>query len=244
MSVTAPLVLAAGRGRRFDPGRPAAKLIAPLGGRPVILCTVLPLLDQFGHCHVVLHELWRRAPALTQVADQLTAAGATLLYCPAADLGMGRSLAFGIDILARSLDPDRVLVSLADMPWIRAETLAALAALGSDPELIAAPSHDGRRGHPVLFGRSHLPALAGLDGDQGARALLQTRFVTSVAVDDPGVLRDIDTLADLIGPDPQSPSVNPGPGPAAALPASPQATAAASCPPCSPPSINPCTRMP
>jgi molybdenum cofactor cytidylyltransferase len=56
---------------------------------------------------------------------------------------------------------------------------------------------DGRRGNPVGFGRVHLAALLALEGDQGARRLLQTCPVTEVPVEDPGIFRDIDTPADL-----------------------------------------------
>jgi molybdenum cofactor cytidylyltransferase len=55
----------------------------------------------------------------------------------------------------------------------------------------------GRRGNPVGFGRVHLQALLALQGDRGARGLLQSCPVTEVAVDDPGIFRDIDTPADL-----------------------------------------------
>ena len=53
----------------------------------------------------------------------------------------------------------------------------------------AVPSHG--------IGRVHLDALLALRGEQGARALLQAFPVTEVMVDDPGILRDIDTPADL-----------------------------------------------
>ena len=61
-----------------------------------------------------------------------------------------------------------------------------------------APSFEGRRGHPVLFGAGWLPALRALSGDEGARAILQTaQRLTLVAVEDPGVLLDVDRPEDL-----------------------------------------------
>ena len=49
----------------------------------------------------------------------------------------------------------------------------------------------------ILFGADHLPALAALTGDHGARDLLQRVAVNLLPVDDAGVLLDIDTPADL-----------------------------------------------
>jgi molybdenum cofactor cytidylyltransferase len=49
----------------------------------------------------------------------------------------------------------------------------------------------------VAFGTKHLPQLLTLDGDQGARSLLTVHPITLIEVNDAGVLRDIDTPADL-----------------------------------------------
>jgi molybdenum cofactor cytidylyltransferase len=56
---------------------------------------------------------------------------------------------------------------------------------------------EGRRGNPVAFGARHLPALLALEGEHGARSLLRSSPVVEVTVDDPGILRDIDTPGDL-----------------------------------------------
>jgi molybdenum cofactor cytidylyltransferase len=56
------------------------------------------------------------------------------------------------------------------------------------------------RGHPVGFGAMHGDALAALDGDAGARALIvaASDTVTTLDVDDPGILADVDTPDDLM----------------------------------------------
>ena len=89
-----------------------------------------------------------------------------------------------------------VLVALADMPWIRHASMAGvLDALQHAP--MAAPSHRGQRGHPVGFRADLLPRLALLSADEGARRLLGQPGLRLVEVEDPGVLLDIDTPADL-----------------------------------------------
>jgi molybdenum cofactor cytidylyltransferase len=99
--------------------------------------------------------------------------------------------------LRHALPADGWLVALGDMPFVQDATLAALrdAVLGGTG--IAVPVFGGRRGNPVAFGAVYLDALLALGGDQGARRLLASHPVAEVEVDDPGILRDIDTPSDL-----------------------------------------------
>ncbi|MEO8135570.1 MAG: NTP transferase domain-containing protein, partial [Betaproteobacteria bacterium] len=67
-------------------------------------------------------------------------------------------------------------------------------------ESLVVPRYRGERGHPVGFARVHFPALSQLTGDAGARAVIAgAPRVAWLDVDDPGVMRDIDTPADLSG---------------------------------------------
>ena len=57
--------------------------------------------------------------------------------------------------------------------------------------------YDGRRGHPVLFGREHWAGIAASAiGDVGARAYLKTREVLVVGCGDVASDEDIDTAED------------------------------------------------
>jgi molybdenum cofactor cytidylyltransferase len=132
------------------------------------------------------------------VADALRALGCIVTVCPDADSGMGLSLAHAIR--HAPLDTHGAsgwLVALGDMPFVTEATLQALVRAIEEGAGIAAPLFDGRRGNPVAFGASHHAALLALDGDQGARRLLASSPVTTIAVPDPGILRDIDTQGDL-----------------------------------------------
>ncbi len=121
--------------------------------------------------------------------------GLDYAVCPDAGLGMGHSLAYGV---AQRPEASGWFIMPADMPFIREETLLALARV-SCAHTLAAPVCRGRRGHPVWFGRHYFPSLCALAGDQGARALLKDASVTlhQVPVDDTGCLLDIDTPQDL-----------------------------------------------
>jgi molybdenum cofactor cytidylyltransferase len=185
------ILLAAGRGRRFDPLGQRNKLLQVLpGGDPVAVASARKLLAALPTVIAVV------PPDDGGVGRLLAAAGCEVTACPDADSGMAASL---MHALRASLPyrPDAWLVALGDMPWVDAATLRMLADALAGGAPIAAPVMHGRRGNPVGFGRVHLDALLALTGDQGARQLLQSCPVTEVEVIDPGIFRDIDTLTDL-----------------------------------------------
>lgn len=199
------ILLAAGRGRRFDPAGGRNKLLQPLpGGDLVVVASARRLLACLPRVVAVV------PPDDGGVADALRALGCEVTVCAQADTGMGASLVHALQhaIHHATHHPMRDaqpaggwLVALGDMPFVQDATLAALrdaVAHEADARTIAVPVYGGRRGNPVAFGAGHLGALLALGGDQGARRLLTAHPVTEIAVDDPGILRDIDTPADLV----------------------------------------------
>jgi molybdenum cofactor cytidylyltransferase len=109
---------------------------------------------------------------------------------------MGTSLAAGVRAAAEA---DGWVIALADMPFVRPETIAKIVKAMEQGAAIAAPKTGGQRGHPVGFARAFFEALSSLKGDAGAREVLK-RYPDRIVlceVDDPGVLRDIDQPSDL-----------------------------------------------
>lgn len=192
------LLLAAGRGSRFDPSGEHDKLLTLLDGIPVAMRAAASLRD----CD---HRVAVIAPEKPQLGQTLAQAGCELVIAADAGLGMGHSIAAGARYIARMPDVAAVLIMLGDMPQLQTRTVRALidcfrsetASAHSQPLRIIAPCHQGRRGHPVIFGAAHLPALSCLQGDQGAARLMRGMAIQSVDVDDAGTLNDIDTRDDL-----------------------------------------------
>lgn len=187
------ILLAAGRGKRFDPSGASNKLLQILdsgdcAGQPVVVASAGHLLAALTRVVAVVR------PGDDRVAALLGALGCEVRVCDNADLGMGESLVTAIEY-ARGAEG--WLIALGDMPWVQPATLQALATAVEQGAHIAAPVHGGRRGNPVAFSSYHLPLLLALDGDQGARAIVNSHAVSEVAVDDAGVLHDVDTPADL-----------------------------------------------
>jgi len=85
------------------------------------------------------------------------------------------------------------------MPFVRPRTVDTLrTAYVTGDGSIVAPTYEGRRGNPVLFGRQHYDALSTVSGDRGGRNLIENHENTVfVNVDDPGVRRDVDSQSDL-----------------------------------------------
>lgn len=186
------ILLAAGYSKRFGSNKLLQTLPAgsSLAGTPIALAAARNLLDAVPESIAVVR------PRAQKLAKMLRDAGCTTVVCKNAGEGMGTSLAAGV---RASLDVDGWIVTLADMPFIRPETIrTVLRALG-EGAAIAAPSFRGERGHPVGFAKRFYTELSSLHGDEGAREVL-TRHPDGIVlceVDDPGVLRDIDQPSDL-----------------------------------------------
>ncbi|MES2148363.1 MAG: nucleotidyltransferase family protein [Pseudomonadota bacterium] len=182
------ILLAAGRGRRFDPSGARNKLLQPLhGGESVVASSARTLLKVLERVVAVV------APHDGGVGAQLLALGCEVTVCPDADSGMGTSLAHAL----RHAHPTSCLIALGDMPHLQASTVRALCDALDGGAGIAAPVCGGRRGNPVAFSAAYVPQLFGISGDQGARALLKSQPVTEVEVADPGIFQDIDLASDL-----------------------------------------------
>ena len=188
------MLLAAGAGTRFG----GDKLLAPLAhashgvaeGTPIGVAACLHLAAALPRVIAVVR------PRDVELARALARAGAQVIECARAHEGMGVTLAAAV---AATADAEGWVVALADMPWIAPATIAAVAARVRGGAGLVAPSYGGRRGHPVGFAHVHYVALSNLDGDEGARRVVAAHADTLelLAVDDPGVLRDVDTPADL-----------------------------------------------
>ena len=186
----AVIVLAAGRGSRFL--GPDHKLAQSLGSLSVLGTTLRQAIASQLPVIVVTTE------PLADVARRSVAARDVVLVpefgsAGQAGLGMGYSIAAGV--LARP-DASGWLILPGDMPRIQPDTLQRVAReLAS--HAVAFAQYKGRRGHPVGFAGELYSELVALTGDEGARRVIARYPAFAVNVDDPGVLVDVDTLADL-----------------------------------------------
>ena len=138
-------------------------------------------------------------PGSEETARALAAEGCEVVSCERAAEGMGASLACAVRAAGEA---DGYLVALADMPFVRRSTIAAVREALEHGALVAAPYWRARRGHPVGFAGALRAELETLAGDEGAKRVLEAHAgrLVKVPVGDPGVMRDIDRPADLAPP--------------------------------------------
>lgn len=180
------ILLAAGAGSRFGGG----KLLHTLSGGERLgvrawrnLRAALPVVI------VVVRDTDRETEAVFRDA------GASVVPCADAHLGMGHSLACAVRARRQAAG---WVIALADMPSVSPGTIRAVAGRIATGAGIVVPFYRGQRGHPVGFSAGFGEQLIGLTGDSGARAILQgnPQALERIDVDDPGVLQDVDTRED------------------------------------------------
>jgi len=181
------VVLAAGKGSRFKGS--AHKLEQSLGDLSVLGSTLRSAIESHLPVVVVVTQ------ALATSASRIVAArDVVVVPQELAALGMGHSIAAGI--AARADAPGWLLLP-GDMPMVKPATLLAVAA-ALEQHPVAYAQYQGRRGHPVGFAAELYSELMMLSGDEGARRIIARYPAVGVDVDDPGVLLDLDTEADLV----------------------------------------------
>lgn len=179
------ILLAAGRSTRFG----TEKLLHPLTDGRGVAVTACANLRAAG-----LDVLAVVRPQAVELTRLLTLAGAEVIACDSS--GMGESIARGVSQAGGACG---YVIALADMPWIRAETICAVVEALNRGAPVAAPVFGGHRGHPVGFAGSWRERLLGLQNDRGARDLLaKSREINFLACNDPGVLADIDLPEDIL----------------------------------------------
>jgi len=182
----AAVVLAAGAGRRFGQAKVSATL--PDGRR--FLDVVVE------HCRTAGAD-----PVVVVVPPAVDVpSGVRVVVNANAGGEQVTSLRLGLAQLANST-AGGALIWPVDHPFALATSgLAVVDAACRTAAPIVVPVHEGKRGHPVWFARDTWRELMTV-AQGGARAVVHAygARVHEVAVSDAGVLRDVDTLADLHG---------------------------------------------
>jgi molybdenum cofactor cytidylyltransferase len=181
------ILLAAGAGTRFG----GEKLLHPLDDGVAIaahaarkLLAVTP--------DVIAVVRWGDFP----LYDMLEQEGCQVTMFQGAARGMGASLAHGV---GQARSADGWVVALADMPRVPPDIIKKIIAALEGGALVVAPVFREERGHPVGFGAALREELLALDGDQGARAVVDRHgdSVKLIECDDPGILFDVDRKSDI-----------------------------------------------
>ena len=189
----AGVLLAAGGSRRL--GSP--KQLLTLQGETLVVRAARGLVA--AGCSPVLVVIGAHAD---QIRDAVSMLPVTCVENTRWERGMGTSIACAVTALTEGLGVrvPAALIATCDMPMVTVDHLQLLLAASGQGELRVASAYPGAdgapvRGIPAVLPRADWPALATLDGDQGARALLRDAETLTVSLRQ-GMF-DIDTPADV-----------------------------------------------
>jgi molybdenum cofactor cytidylyltransferase len=188
------IVLAAGASSRM--GRPKALLT--LGAGETFVSRIAATLAAAGLDPVIVVVRAELEPAIARAAP-----GARLVVNDAPERGQLSSLLRGLDALPQPAAS--ALVTLVDLPLVRVTTVQAVVDGWRRTQApLVRPVHRGRHGHPVVFGAALIAGLRSADLALGAKPVVHAFAAAGldVPVDDPGVLRDIDTPSDYAAIEP------------------------------------------
>jgi molybdenum cofactor cytidylyltransferase len=181
------VVLAAGSSSRMHGSQ---KLLLEFDGRPMVKSVIEAASD--GGCHQIL------VVYSSDEVKQAVGGDAELVHNPRAHTGMASSLQVGL----RAMRPDMeaAVVMLGDQPMVGSRTVAALLRAwrreGSRPAVAVSRGEGGRWTPPVVLARELWDELMTLEGDAGARQLLDGRPELVDTVPALDRVDDIDTPED------------------------------------------------
>lgn len=193
----AAILLAAGASRRFGTN----KLLHPLtlGGvtQPLIAHSLLPWLAVFEQITVVIStESAQYCKDIDAVVGKLRASAIHWVVCENSATGVSASLACGV---RANINAAGWVIGLADMPQVPSATIANVRDALLEGAGLAAPFCNGKRGHPVGFASPYKEELLLLQGDAGAKHLLERDKdkLAQINSENNGIFADVDTQADL-----------------------------------------------
>lgn len=184
------VILAAGRGSRFaNSGGDGPKQLVSIDGLPMLqqvinqANTLLP-----GRVYSLLGSDWQ--------AIEQQVVGSEVIINPHWQRGLGNSIACAVKHLsAAPAAYEGLLVMLGDQPVLNSSGLAEMPDLFDGDRAVCA-SYAGHAGVPALFPRALFANLIALDGDTGARVMLQS-LTAKITVPMPEAAVDIDTVEDV-----------------------------------------------
>lgn len=183
----AAIVLAAGRSERMGKKN---KLLADIGGKPMIRHVVERILEsRVTQVHVVLgHEQ-------SQVRDALAGTNVKFVENPSHAEGMSTSIKAGLSVLDPQING--AIICLGDMPLVSARLIDTLIATFENHHghAICVPTYDRTRGNPVLWPSELFKEMLKIEGDMGAKPLIEAHqaLLHEVPQPDGALLFDIDT---------------------------------------------------
>lgn len=195
------LLLAAGRGRRLGGNKQFHPVPTPAGEKPLVAAafdTIAPVCEKM---FVVLgHRAEEVAAALKKGSELFSyienSSDPFIMVDP--DAPMFSSIQAGLSVVLAAEPSAAILLQLGDHPALEPNTLEKLFAVAAEhPDKAVMPTYEDKGGHPVLIPSAIAEKILVAECPDGLRQfwLEHPELCVRFEVDDPGVIRDIDTLA-------------------------------------------------
>ena len=188
------VVTAAGSAERFG----GKKLLTPIDGEPLLDHTIRALLE--GGVAEVIVVVGRDARAeLERDVNAMLDPRVRPVENPDPSRGMFSSIQEGI----AQAQGDVILVMPGDMPFVSADTVRSVITTYEQRPAIVSPRYRGKRGHPVALPPSLRDEIRSTDPHATLHDVIHRHLDlhVDVDVDDSGIVRDVDTVADLRSPE-------------------------------------------
>jgi molybdenum cofactor cytidylyltransferase len=187
------VVTAAGSAERFG----GKKLLAPVDGEPLLDHTIRSLLEG-GVTEVIVVVGTDARGELERDVNAMNDSRVRPVENPDPSRGMFSSIQVGV----ATANGDALVVLPGDMPYVRPETVRAVIAKYRERPAIVSPRYKGKRGHPVVMPLSLRDEIATTAPTANLHEVIKHHQDERVDldVDDAGVVRDVDTPADLERP--------------------------------------------
>ncbi|NQY21701.1 MAG: nucleotidyltransferase family protein [Campylobacteraceae bacterium] len=176
------LVLAAGFSKRYGSDKRFS------GEEALILKTLKNIIKTFDSIYLVHRN------SDEKLLNLLKDLPLKLIKAPVEDICLGTSISVGIEYIKNTqIKYDACAIFLADMPFIKEETINKIKSLQKNNEIIR-PSFNEKAGHPVVFSNSFFKELILIKKHEGANVIIKNNLksLALIEVADSGVLEDID----------------------------------------------------
>ena len=179
------ILLAAGQSKRMNGEN---KLIKEIHGIPLIKLSVKNILaSSIDELIVVLGYQKEIVEKLIDKNEKIK-----FVFNKDFESGMASSIKTGLNNLSEKIEA--FFICLGDMPMINQDVYNQLIRSRNNKEIIV-PTYKGQQGNPILFSKSMKSIIISIEGDIGAKKILEQNKdkILKVKIDDINITKDFNT---------------------------------------------------
>ena len=183
------ILLAAGQSKRMNGENKLSKKIQgipliKLSVKNILACSIDELIIVLGYQKEIIEKLIDKNERIKFVFNKDF------------EKGMATSIKTGVKNLSK--ETEAFFVCLGDMPLINKDIFNLLIKSKSNKEIIV-PTYKNKQGNPVLFSISMKEKIMTIDGDVGAKKILELNKdkILNIETNDQGTTRNFNTLNDF-----------------------------------------------